>query len=91
MTRALAVGIEIHEPYEMQYDWLTLENEQILGFARLVTATMLPGWVAVRIAGEALSAGSISVPVARAAFEQLANAHESAREAFSRWRQWVSQ
>jgi hypothetical protein len=90
LRRNLLIGEQLHEPYEMAFDWRAIPAEEILSFSAGVASATNPPWLLVSLAASALRDGAIDIERTRSAFESLTAAHASAREAYARWRQRVS-
>ncbi len=74
----------------MRYAWSGLRAEIILDYVQEVAETDNPGWLQIRLAGQALSESSIDSELARDAFERLVQRHEAAREAYVHWRDQIT-
>jgi hypothetical protein len=90
LHRALAVNAPLPEPYQMRYAWGSLPAQTILNLADDVASKADPSWLLIKLAGDALCEAGIDAARTRNAFERLVNAHEGARDAYSRWRLSIS-
>ena len=90
LLRTLIIGEQLHEPYEMNFDWRAIPGEEILSFSAGVASAANPAWLLVNLAANALCDGVIDVERTLCAFELLTAAPDGAREGYARWRQQVS-
>lgn len=88
VTRALAIGVHLWQPYEMEYDWSAVRTDELQSLVRLAVDSSNAGWVEIDIIARGLASrtsGGDSA-VVQAAFLALSARYEPAREHFTQWR-----
>jgi len=88
VSRALAIGVHLWQPYEMEYAWADVRSEELQSLARIAADSGNAGWVAVDIIARGLASrtGGGDSTAVHEAFMALSARYESAREHFTQWR-----
>jgi len=92
VSRALAIGVHLWQPYEMEYAWADVRSEELQSLARLAADSGNAGWVEVDIIARGLASrtGGGDSTAVHEAFMALSARYESAREHFTQWRRQMA-